>query len=145
MGRWNEETRGTQSDAAVDGRVRGLTSATTFEEFWPHYLEAHKHPINRALHYAGTLSALGIAAAGVVMLNPILVLSALPVGYLPAWAGHLVFERNRPATFAHPLWSLRGDFQMLGLAFSSGAAGVGALVSPLFAAAVRRSRGAAEA
>jgi hypothetical protein len=92
------------------------THASSFEEFWPHYLAAHQNPVNRALHYAGTLSAVGAAAMGLVTLNPLLVLAAVPIGYAPAWAGHFFFEKNRPATFSHPLWSLRGDFEMLHLA-----------------------------
>jgi len=35
------------------------------------------------------------------------------VGYLPAWLGHWLFERNSPATFRHPLYSLRGDLTLL--------------------------------
>jgi hypothetical protein len=89
---------------------------TSFEEFWPYYLAEHRQQNSRLLHYFGTLSAcVGLA---LIILNqawyflPVLLI----VGYLPAWAGHFFIERNRPATFQHPLWSLRGDFKMLRLA-----------------------------
>ena len=87
----------------------------TYREFWPEYLAAHADPRSRALHYAGTLAALALLGLAVAMADWRWLLAAVVVGYAPAWLGHLVFERNRPATFAHPLWSLASDFRMLGL------------------------------
>jgi hypothetical protein len=88
----------------------------SFEDFWPHYVHAHRSGVNRALHYAGTTAVLGTVAAAALTLNPAWLLLAPVVGYGPAWVGHFVFEKNKPATFEHPLWSLRGDFKMYGLA-----------------------------
>ncbi len=91
-------------------------SIDTFEEFWPHYVHAHRDPINRGLHYMGTTAVLGAVATAAITLNPAWLLVAPVVGYGPAWIGHFVFEKNKPATFQHPLWSLRGDFKMYFLA-----------------------------
>ena len=84
----------------------------TFEEFWPFYVSQHSLPITRALHFAGTTMVLAALAIAVARLSPRWVLAGFVLGYGPAWIGHFFFEKNRPATFTHPLWSLRGDFRM---------------------------------
>lgn len=38
--------------------------------------------------------------------------AAPPIGYGFAWIGHFVFEKNRPATFKYPVYSLMGDFRL---------------------------------
>lgn len=86
-----------------------------YAEFWQHYLEAHAHPRTRALHYAGTLAAAALLVLAAVEGDWRWLVAAVIVGYAPAWLGHAVFERNRPATFSHPLWSLVSDFRMLAL------------------------------
>jgi hypothetical protein len=86
-----------------------------FEEFWPYYVGEHRDARTRHLHFAGTTIALVIAAAAALFLNPWYLPAALIAAYGLAWIGHFFIERNKPATFRHPLWSLRGDLKMYGL------------------------------
>ena len=86
----------------------------SFEEFWPFYVAQHLDPANRALHFLGTSLALG-ALAATATLTPWWALAVPLVGYGPAWVGHFFFEKNKPASFRHPLWSLRGDLRMYAL------------------------------
>jgi hypothetical protein len=97
--------------------------AMNYGEFWAHYLGAHADRRCRALHYAGTLAALGLVAHAAARRDWRKLVAAPLVGYGAAWFGHVVFERNRPATFGHPLWSVVSDFRMLGLFLSGRIAG----------------------
>ena len=47
--------------------------------------------------------------------KPFLVAAAPVMGYGAAWIGHFVIEKNKPASFQYPGWSLRGDLRMLRL------------------------------
>lgn len=87
----------------------------TFPEFWPYYLNEHRRRGCRVLHYFGTVS--GLTTAGVATaVEPWLFLATPFVAYGPSWVGHFVVERNRPASFKHPLWSLLADLRMFSLA-----------------------------
>ena len=88
-------------------------SFTSFAEFYPYYLSEHKNRTSRRLHFCGTLGVLSIAVCTLFGVINAWWLLALPVcGYGFAWLGHFVFEKNRPATFQHPFYSLAGDFVM---------------------------------
>ena len=87
----------------------------TFSEFWPFYLREHSKPATRALHYFGTTLVVIIAAYSLVMQSWLLLLTLPLAGYFFAWLAHFSLEKNRPATFTYPLWSLFADFRMWGL------------------------------
>src|SRR5215468_12122550 len=84
----------------------------SFEEFWPYYVKEHSNKANRILHFIGTTAAMACVAGGVLTKRRWLLALAPVVGYGHAWIGHFFIEKNKPATFKYPLWSLRGDFVM---------------------------------
>ncbi len=84
----------------------------TFEEFWPYYVGEHSKKATRNFHFAGTTLAVGAAAFGVVLRKRWLLALAPIAGYGPAWFSHFFIEKNKPATFEYPLWSLKADFIM---------------------------------
>lgn len=84
----------------------------SFEEFWPFYVKEHAKKTTRLLHFVGTTGAMGCLAGAVLFRKPWLLLAAPVVGYGPAWFSHFFIEKNRPATFTYPAWSLRADLVM---------------------------------
>lgn len=88
---------------------------STFDEFWPFYLGQHRKPGTRALHFAGSTLGLLLLASAAARRRPSLLLWGLAAGYGLAWIGHFLVEKNRPATFRYPFWSLRGDWKMWAL------------------------------
>jgi hypothetical protein len=84
----------------------------SFEQFWPYYLHEHSHPRTRALHFAGTTSAILMTLSWIATGYETFLVLAVLGGYGFAWFSHFVVEMNRPATFGNPVWSLRADFRM---------------------------------
>lgn len=82
-----------------------------YEEFWPYYLSQHSKPSTRAWHFVGT-SFVFIFILLAVIKSLWFLLGAPLVAYGIAWFSHFFIEGNKPATFGHPVWSLRADFRM---------------------------------
>lgn len=85
----------------------------TWREFWPYYLREHLNPTNRSLHLCGTSLSLILIVFLTATQSWSWLWLAVVCGYAFAWIGHLVFERNRPATWRYPFFSLFSDFVML--------------------------------
>ena len=84
----------------------------SFDEFWPFYLGEHSLPATRWMHFFGSSAALGLAVSGVVTGSWAMLPAAVVSGYAFAWVSHFFIEKNRPATFKYPLWSLAADWKM---------------------------------
>lgn len=86
------------------------TRIKTLKEFYPFYLSEHLNPTSRILHFIGTGLVIFILIYGLISQKYWLLLSIPIVGYGFAWIGHFFFEKNKPATFKYPLYSLSSDF-----------------------------------
>ena len=96
------------------------TEPQTFDEFWPEYLAAHSNVRTRIMHVAGTLLGLSFVIVALLTFNPLWMLAGLVSAYGAAWMAHVMFQKNVPKTFTHPLWSVRGDFLMAWLTLTGG-------------------------
>jgi hypothetical protein len=82
----------------------------SLKEFYPYYLSEHQNPTSRLLHFIGTGLVLVVLVLGIALENYSW-LAGIPVlGYGFAWVGHFFFEKNKPATFTYPFYSLASDF-----------------------------------
>jgi hypothetical protein len=84
----------------------------SFREFYPYYLTEHSDKRNRLLHFAGTALLLGCLVLSVALGKWWLLLLIPVIGYGFAWVGHYFIEKNKPATFTYPFYSLASDFVM---------------------------------
>lgn len=84
----------------------------SLKEFYPYYLSEHKNKVSRNLHFTGTLLLIVILIYSMAVQKWLLLLLIPVVGYGFAWVGHAFFEKNKPATFTYPFYSLASDFIM---------------------------------
>ena len=89
-----------------------MSDYSSFREFYPFYLSEHRNRTCRRLHFIGSGCVLAVIAVVLAGASAWWLLLLPVIGYGFAWVGHFVFEKNRPATFRHPLYSLAGDWVM---------------------------------
>lgn len=87
-------------------------SYKSFKAFYPYYLQEHKNRQCRLMHFIGSTLVLLVLIAVLVIQQWVWLWSLPLLGYGFAWVGHFFFEKNKPATFSYPLYSLIGDWVM---------------------------------
>jgi hypothetical protein len=84
----------------------------SFKEFYPEYLNEHSNRNCRRLHFIGSLLVIIVLIYTIITGQWWYLLSLPVIGYGFAWIGHFIFEKNKPATFKNPVYSLMGDWVM---------------------------------
>lgn len=84
----------------------------SFKEFYPFYLSQHQNKVCRRLHFIGSALIIVILLFSIYQSQWQLLWTLPLIGYGFAWFGHFFFEKNKPATFTYPWYSLLGDWVM---------------------------------
>lgn len=84
----------------------------SFQDFYPYYLTEHRLRGTRITHFIGTTGFLVFLLTAIFALNGWFILYGVLFAYGWAWIGHFFIEKNKPATFQYPLWSLLSDFKL---------------------------------
>jgi hypothetical protein len=83
-----------------------------YSDFYVFYLTEHRNKISRILHFIGTFLFFVVLIYLLLTKNFILLWILPVIGYGFAWLGHFFFEKNQPAKFKYPFWSLISDFRL---------------------------------
>jgi len=95
---------------------------TRFKDFWPLYLQAHRHRSTRIGHYAATTIALVTIAASVALQAIWLTMLGIVLGYAIALAAHRLVDGSKSLVTVNPVWGAVADFKMCWLALTGGLA-----------------------
>lgn len=93
---------------------------TSFKDFWPLYLQAHRHRGTRIGHYAATTIALSTIAASIALQAIWLTLIGVALGYAIALAAHRLADGSKSLVTVNPVLGAVADFKMCWLALTGG-------------------------
>lgn len=85
---------------------------TNYRDFYQFYLTEHKKPLTRIFHFVGILLVFVVIFYVLKSGKERFLLYCPIFGYGLAWFSHAVIEKNKPATFRYPLWSIISVFRL---------------------------------
>jgi hypothetical protein len=92
--------------------------AISYADFWRLYLDAHRSPATRFVHYAATLLGAGATLAGVLLDQLLLGPAGIAVAVGMAVGSHRFIEHNQPLIKVNPFYGAVSDLRMMGLAMT---------------------------
>ena len=109
---------------------RELARPTTFHEglrmpfhvFWRHYLDAHRHPATRCMHYAATMTGIAATVLAIYHQQPLFCAAGIALAVVMAVTSHWLIEHNQPLIRVNAFYGALADLRMCWLAISGGMA-----------------------
>lgn len=90
----------------------------TFQQFWRLYLDAHRHPGTRGMHYSATLLGATTAGLSVALDQIFFVLGGIPLAVVMAVGSHWLIEHNQPLIKVNAFYGALADMRMCWLALT---------------------------
>ena len=83
-----------------------------FQDFYPYYIQEHKNKYTKLVHFIGSWLFIFFILNLIYSHEVKNLMFAFVSAYGFAWFGHFFIEKNKPATFYHPIYSFMGDCVM---------------------------------
>ncbi|WP_119304428.1 DUF962 domain-containing protein [Dongia deserti] len=91
-----------------------------YRDFWVAYLDAHRKPATRGMHYLATLTGIGGAVLAVWLEFLWFMAGGIALGVVIAVSSHHLIEHNQPLIRVNPFYGAVSDLRMCWLALTGG-------------------------
>jgi len=89
-----------------------------YRDFWVAYLDAHRNPATRGMHYLATLTGIAGTVLAIWMEFLWFMAGGIGLGVVMAVGSHHLIEHNRPLIRVNPFYGAISDLRMCCLALS---------------------------
>lgn len=111
----NEQVRGVTTDKTFRDGVR-----MSFQEFWRLYLDVHRHPLTRGMHYLATTVGILATLLAIYHHQPLFCAAGIAFAVVMAVTSHWWVEHNEPLIRVNAFYGALADLKMCWLAITGG-------------------------